>query len=334
MPVNILAIESSCDETAAAVIQNGKILSNVIASQQEHNQYGGVVPELASRVHVQKIIPVVHEALLKADITTNKLSAIAFTAGPGLIGSLMVGSSFAKAMAMALNVPVIGVHHMQAHIHAHFISNSIPAFPFLCLTVSGGHTQIVLVKGYLEMKIVGETIDDAAGEAFDKTAKLLKLPYPGGPLIDRYAKLGNANAFDFPEPKIKDFDFSFSGLKTSILYFLKEKEKENKNFIQERLNDICASVQSRIVSILLNKLKRAAEEFEIKEIALAGGVSSNSLLRNEAQKIADKKGWNLYLPMYEFCTDNAAMIASVAYHKYLENKFDTLSIAPQPRIVW
>ncbi len=334
MSITILAIESSCDETAAAVIHDGNILSNVIASQKEHEQYGGVVPELASRQHVKHIVPVVDEALKNARVEKKELSAVAFTAGPGLIGSLMVGSSFAKAMALALDIPLITVHHMQAHIHAHFISERKPQFPFLCLTVSGGHTQIVLVKGFLQMEIVGETLDDAAGEAFDKTAKMLKLPYPGGPLIDKYAQSGNANAFQFPEPNIPGLDFSFSGLKTAILYFLRENLQRNPAFIEERLNDICASVQQRIVTILLHKLEKAAKQFQIKEIALAGGVSANSMLRKEAQRLADEHNLNLFIPPLEYCTDNAAMIASVAYQKFLVKDFATLGAAPVARMSW
>jgi N6-L-threonylcarbamoyladenine synthase len=332
--INILAIESSCDETAAAVISDGIIRSNVIASQQVHERFGGVVPELASRQHLQKMVPVVDQALHDAGLELKEMNAVAFTAGPGLIGSLLVGSSFAKALALSLGVPLIGVHHMQAHVHAHFISGNAPAFPFLCLTVSGGHTQIVQVNGFLEMKILGETLDDAAGEAFDKTAKLLNLHYPGGPLIDHYAKQGNSNLFSFPEPHIPGLDFSFSGLKTSILYFLKEKKISHPRFVEENLNDICASVQQRIVSILLNKLQKAAEETGISEVAVAGGVSANSGLRNELKKIREKRGWNVYLPPVEYCTDNAAMIASVAYHKYLAGLFDPAESTPVARMEW
>ena len=334
MPINILAIESSCDETAGSVISDGMILSNVIASQQVHKTHGGVVPELASRQHVQAIIPVVEESLKKAGMTQANLNAVAFTAGPGLIGSLLVGSSFTKALSLALKVPLITVHHMQAHVHAHFISKEKPEFPFLCLTVSGGHTQILLVKDYLEMEIVGETNDDAAGEAFDKTAKLLGLPYPGGPLIDHHARQGNPFAFSFPEPDIPDLDFSFSGLKTSILYFLKENQAKNPDFIKERLADICASVQYRIATILVNKLQQASEKYRITEIALAGGVSANSGLRKEALDRSKKPGWKLYVPPLEFCTDNAAMIASVAYHKYLAEDFASLDAVPEARMAW
>ena len=355
MPINILAIESSCDETAAAIISGdglihydrpvseaprsspevfstGKILSNVIASQTGHEKYGGVIPELASRQHVQHIIPVVDEALRLASLSKKDLSAIAFTAGPGLIGSLMVGSSFAKAMALALNIPLIAVHHMQAHIHAHFLAEKKPEFPFLCLTVSGGHTQIVLVEDFLKMEIIGETIDDAAGEAFDKTAKMLGFPYPGGPLIDEYAQKGNPHRFEFPEPNIAGLDFSFSGLKTSILYFLRDKIAQQPDFIEKNLNDICASVQHRIVTILLNKLEKAAQQFQISTLALAGGVSANSALRNEAKKMSGKHGWKLFIPPIEYCTDNAAMIASVAYHKFLAKEFAPIDIAPMARM--
>lgn len=334
MPINILAIESSCDETAAAVINDGNILSNVIASQKVHEIYGGVVPELASRQHVQHIIPVVEEALQKAGVSKKDLNAVAFTAGPGLIGSLLVGSSFAKAIALVLNIPLITVHHMQAHVHALFIAKDKPSFPFLCLTVSGGHTQIVLVKDFLEMEIIGETMDDAAGEAFDKTAKMLGIPYPGGPLIDIHAQKGNAHAFEFPEPNIPNLDFSFSGLKTSILYFLKEKKLQQPGFVEKNLNDICASVQHRIVTILLNKLEKATRQFQINAIALAGGVSANSSLRREAKKLSEQHGWMLFIPPVEYCTDNAAMIASVAYHKFLAGEFAELDATPLARMEW
>ena len=334
MSVNILAIESSCDETAAAVIADGRILSNVIASQQVHEKYGGVVPELASRQHLKNIVPVIEETLVNSGIQKRDLSAVAFTLGPGLIGSLMVGSSFAKAMAMSLEIPIISVHHMQAHIHAHFLSENKPSFPFLCLTVSGGHTQIVLVKDFLKMEIIGETLDDAAGEAFDKTAKLLKLPYPGGPLIDQYAQQGNPKAFSFPEPHIPNLDFSFSGLKTAIMYFLKENNAKNPRFAEEHLNDICASVQQRIVSILLNKLEMAAAQYEISDVAIAGGVSANSLLRSELKRRGEKNHWNIFIPPTEYCTDNAAMIASIAYRKFLEGEFASPEVAPAARMEW
>jgi N6-L-threonylcarbamoyladenine synthase len=315
------------------VISDGIIRSNVIASQQVHARYGGVVPELASRQHLQHIVEVVQEAIHTSGIEMNQLNALAFTAGPGLIGSLLVGSSFAKALAVSLDVPVISVHHMQAHVHAHFLSRTKPEFPFLCLTVSGGHTQIVLVKDFLNMEIVGETLDDAAGEAFDKTAKLLKLPYPGGPLIDRYAQQGRPK-FIFPEPDIPGLDFSFSGLKTSVLYFLRENTAKNPRFAEENMNDICASVQERIVSILLNKLELATEQFQIIDVAIAGGVSANSALRSELISRGERNGWRVFIPPLEYCTDNAAMIASVAYHKYLAGEFDSLNVAPAARMGW
>lgn len=331
MPI-ILAIESSCDETSVAICNNGKITANVIANQTIHENYGGVIPELASRVHQQNIVPVIQQALIDANVDKKELNAVAFTRGPGLLGSLLVGVSFAKSFALALDLPLIAVNHMHAHILAHFIDDPKPAFPFLCLTVSGGHTQIVLVKDYFDMEIVGETLDDAAGEAFDKTAKILNLPYPGGPLIDRHAKSGNPLAFKFPEPQIKDLDFSFSGLKTSILYFIRKQEKENPDFISEHLDDICASVQYSIVHILLNKLKKAAKQYGIKEIAIAGGVSANSGLRNGLEKTALDLGWNVYIPAFEYCTDNAAMIAIAGYQKYLNEDFVGQDTAPLSRM--
>jgi N6-L-threonylcarbamoyladenine synthase len=347
MRINILAIESSCDETAAAVCCDGKILSNVIATQKIHEQYGGVVPELASRAHMQKIIPVVDVALKNANCSLEDIDAIAFTQSPGLIGALLVGTQFAKSMSLALNKPLIQVHHMQAHVIANLIEEPRPSFPFLCLTVSGGHTQIVLVESPLKMKVIGQTIDDAAGEAFDKTAKLIGLPYPGGPLIDKYAKEGNPNAYSFTEPQIPGLDFSFSGLKTSILYFLnnagtsnvyKEEYKvspeQRQQFIDENVADICASVQSRIVSILLNKLKKAAKETGINQICIAGGVSANSGLRTSIQKMGEEQGWDVYIPKFEFCTDNAAMIAMTAYYKYLAGDFSDLSVTPSARAEW
>ena len=331
MPV-ILAIESSCDETSVAICNNGKITANVIANQTIHENYGGVIPELASRVHQQNIVPVIQQALTDANVDKKELNAVAFTRGPGLLGSLLVGVSFAKSFALALDLPLVSVNHMHAHILAHFIDEPKPAFPFLCLTVSGGHTQIVLVKDYFDMEIVGETLDDAAGEAFDKTAKILNLPYPGGPLIDKHAKLGNPLAFKFPEPQIKDLNFSFSGLKTSILYFIRKQEKENPDFISEHLNDICASVQYSIVHILLNKLRKAATAYGIKEIAIAGGVSANSGLREALQKRAEESGWNVYIPAFEYCTDNAAMIAIAGYQKYLKGDFVQQDVAPMSRM--
>ncbi|WP_421941035.1 tRNA (adenosine(37)-N6)-threonylcarbamoyltransferase complex transferase subunit TsaD [Pedobacter sp.] len=328
----ILAIESSCDDTSVAVCNNGKITANVIANQTIHQNYGGVIPELASRVHQQNIVPAVAQALKDANVTKQDIEAVAFTRGPGLLGSLLVGVSFAKSFALALNIPLISVNHMHAHILAHFIDDPKPAFPFLCLTVSGGHTQIVLVKDYFDMEIVGETLDDAAGEAFDKTAKILSLPYPGGPLIDKHAQLGNPLAFKFAEPQIPELNFSFSGFKTSILYFIQKQEKENPNFIAENLNDICASVQHSIIQILMNKVKKAAIQYNIKEIAIAGGVSANSGLRNTLNQMAGELGWNVYIPAFQYCTDNAGMIAIAGYHKFLKGDFVGQEVSPQARM--
>ncbi|RYU87284.1 tRNA (adenosine(37)-N6)-threonylcarbamoyltransferase complex transferase subunit TsaD [Mucilaginibacter terrigena] len=331
MPV-ILAIESSCDETSASVCVDGRILSNVIANQTIHEAYGGVVPELASRVHQQNIVPAVQQALLNAKVSKNDIDAVAFTRGPGLLGSLLVGVSFAKAFALAKNLPLIDINHMQAHILAHFIGDHKPAFPFLCLTVSGGHTQIVLVKDYFDMEVIGQTLDDAAGEAMDKTSKILGLPYPGGPLIDKNARNGNPDTYKFPEPQIPGFDFSFSGVKTAILYFIRDNVAANPNFIQENLSDICASVEKRIATILLNKLKRAAAEYNIKDIALAGGVSANTGLREGLTKMGADNGWNVFIPKFEYCTDNAAMIAIAGYYKYLKGEFAGQEIAPLARM--
>ncbi len=330
MSVTILAIESSCDDTSAAVCKDAKILSNIMAGQLIHSAWGGVVPELASREHQKSIVPVVDEAMKSAQVSKHELDAIAFTRGPGLIGSLLVGVSFAKAMALALNIPLIEVNHMQAHILSHFIDNQ-PSFPFLCLTVSGGHTQIVLVKDYLEMEVIGETLDDAAGEAFDKTAKLLGLPYPGGPLIDKYAKLGNGTRFIFPEPKAGDFDFSFSGLKTSVLYFLQKETRSNPEFVKDNLNDLCASIQKSIIDILLKKVAKAAIKFGVKEIALAGGVSANSELRLRFQNLGLENGWITHIPKFEYCTDNAAMIGITAHYKFLKNDFTSQETEPMAR---
>ena len=328
----ILGIESSCDETSVAVCVNGEIRSNIIATQAVHQHYGGVVPELASRAHQQNIVPAVQEALSTAKISKNELSAIAFTRGPGLLGSLLVGTSFAKGFALAKNLPLIQVNHMQAHILAHFIDNPKPSFPFLCLTVSGGHTQIVLVKNYFDMEVLGSTIDDAAGEAFDKTAKILGLPYPGGPLVDKYAQTGNPHAFTFPEPQIPDLNFSFSGLKTSILYFINKGVQQNPNFIQEHLEDICASVQQRIVTILLAKLTKAAKLYGISQVAIAGGVSANSGLRKALQDLAEQQNWEVFIPKFEYCTDNAAMIAIAGYYKFLAADFVGQDVAPLARM--
>jgi N6-L-threonylcarbamoyladenine synthase len=332
---HILAIESSCDETAASVCRDGIILSNIIYSQSIHGQYGGVVPELASRAHLQAIIPVVDEALQKANVSLGEIDAFAFTQSPGLIGALLVGAEFAKSLSLACNKPLIAVHHMQAHVMANLIQTSeeknIPSFPFLCLTVSGGHTQIVLCEGFLKMQVIGQTLDDAAGEAFDKSAKILGLPYPGGPLIDKYSKEGNPKKYKFPEPKINGLNFSFSGLKTAILYFIRDEKMKNENFVQENIADICASIQSRIVSILLNKLKKAADETGIKNICIAGGVSANSGLRIAFEKLGTEEGWKTYIPPFEYCTDNAAMIAITGYYKYLAGIFEDLSVVPSAR---
>lgn len=331
MPV-ILAIESSCDETSASVCADGNILSNIIANQTIHEAYGGVVPELASRVHQQNIVPAVQQALLNAKVNKNDIDAVAFTRGPGLLGSLLVGVSFAKAFALAKNIPLIEVNHMQAHVLAHFIGDHNPAFPFLCLTVSGGHTQIVLVKDYFDMEIIGQTLDDAAGEAMDKTSKILGLPYPGGPLIDKYARSGNPDAYKFPEPQIPGFDFSFSGLKTSILYFIRDNAAANPNFIEQNINDICASVEKRIATILLNKLRKAAEQYGITDVALAGGVSANTGLRQGLQQLGAELAWRTFIPKMEYCTDNAAMIAIAGYHKYLKGEFIGQDVAPLARM--
>ena len=327
----ILGIESSCDETSAALCIDGKVYSNRIANQTVHEKFGGVVPELASRAHQQNIIPTVEQAIRDAKVHKNDIDAVAFTRGPGLLGSLLVGTSFAKAFALARNIPLIEVNHMQAHILAHFIEDPVPDFPFLCLTVSGGHTQLVLVRDYFEMELIGQTLDDAAGEAFDKTAKILGLPYPGGPLIDRYAQLGDAMAFSFPEPQIPGLDFSFSGLKTAILYFVQKKETEQPGFVQHHLNDICASVQARICSILLNKLKKAAMATGVRSIAVAGGVSANSGLRNTITRLGEERGWKVFVPKFEYCTDNAAMIAIAGHYKFLAGNFVGQDVAPLAR---
>lgn len=328
----ILGIESSCDETSASICINGEIRSNVIATQAIHAKYGGVVPELASRAHQQNIIPTVEEAIRQAKVSKNQIDAVSFTRGPGLLGALLVGTSFAKSFALAQNIPLIDINHMQAHILAHFIEDPKPNFPFLCLTVSGGHTQIVLVKDYFEMELLGETLDDAAGEAFDKTAKILNLPYPGGPLIDKYAKDGNPNAYRLPEPQIPGLNFSFSGLKTAILYLVQDQLKLNPDFLTENMADLCASVQSRIVSILLNKLKKAAKETGVKDIAIAGGVSANSGLRQSLIEMGEKYNWRVFIPKFDYCTDNAAMIAIAGYHKFLKKDFVGQDVAPMARM--
>ena len=332
MDIKILAIESSCDETSAAVISNGRVLSNVIVSQSVHEIYGGVVPELASRAHQQHIIPVVARALQMARVDKREIQAIGYTQGPGLMGALLVGASFARAMASALSIPVIGVNHMQAHIHALFIDEPFPEFPFLCLTVSGGHTQIVKVDDYLTMKIVGETFDDAAGEAFDKTAKLLGLPYPGGYLIDSYARLGNPGRFTFPDTVVPGLNYSFSGIKTAVLYFLRDHLKNDPEFIKNNINDICASIQKKIVSMLLDKLGKASINYGIHTIGLAGGVSSNSGLREMLLGESQKHNWKIHIPDPEYCTDNAAMIGMTAYYKFRENQFSEISEGPDPRM--
>ena len=332
--INILAIESSCDDTAAAVLCNGKILSNIVATQKVHQQYGGVVPELASRAHQQNIVPVIHQALAQANIDKKDVSAIAFTRGPGLMGSLLVGTSFAKSLSMGLNIPLIEVNHMQAHILAHFIEEDEfekPEFPFLAMTISGGHTQIVKVSDYFKMEVIGETLDDAVGEAFDKSAKILGLPYPGGPLIDKYAQEGNPKAFPFPKPKVDGLNFSFSGFKTSVLYFIQKETKNDPDFIEKNLKDICASIQYSIIRILMDKLKKAVNETGINQVAIAGGVSANSGIR-QALKDAEKKwGWKCYVPKFEYTTDNAAMIGIAGYHKYLNNDFTDFSVTAQSR---
>ena len=332
--LHILAIESSCDETSASVCVNGKVLSNIIATQKIHEQYGGVVPELASRVHMQNIVPVVEVALKEANADLKDMDAIAFTKAPGLIGSLLVGTQFAKSLSLALNKPLISVHHMQAHVLANLIGDEKPDFPFLCLTVSGGHTQIVVARSPLDLQVIGETIDDAAGEAFDKTAKLLGLPYPGGPLIDKYAKEGNSQAYKFAEPQIPDLNFSFSGVKTSVLYFLQKKTKEETDFVQNNMADLCASIQYTIVNILLKKLKKAVDKTGITSVCIAGGVSANSALREGLKNMADTNGWKSYVPQFQYCLDNAGMIAITAHYKYLDGQFESLDASPNARAEW
>ncbi|WP_343486640.1 tRNA (adenosine(37)-N6)-threonylcarbamoyltransferase complex transferase subunit TsaD [Allomuricauda sp. d1] len=329
----ILAIESSCDDTSAAVLCNNKVLSNIVASQKVHQEYGGVVPELASRAHQQNIVPVVHQALTIANIDKKQLAAIAFTRGPGLMGSLLVGTSFAKSLALGLDIPLIEVNHMQAHILAHFIDEgrSMPRFPFLAMTISGGHTQIVLVKNYFDLEVLGETLDDAVGEAFDKSAKLLGLPYPGGPLVDKYAQQGNEKAFPFPKPKVDGLNFSFSGLKTSILYFLQKETKKNGAFVDENIADICASIQYTILEILMDKLKMAVDQTGIKQIAIGGGVAANSGIRQRLKDAEANLGLKTFIPKFEYCTDNAAMIGIVGYLKYLEGDFSAQNIAAKAR---
>ncbi len=330
----ILGIESSCDDTSAAIIKGNQILSNIAANQAIHNEYGGVVPELASRAHQLNIIPVIEKSISKANILQNDISAIGFTRGPGLLGSLLVGTSFAKSLAMSLNIPIIEVNHLQAHILAHFIDDANPVpptFPFLCLTVSGGHTMIVVVKDYFDMEIIGKTTDDAAGEAFDKIGKIFDLDYPAGPIVDRLAKEGNENAFKFNKPRLDNYDYSFSGIKTSVLYFIQKEVKKNPDFIKENLNDLCASVQKTIVDTLMEKLEKASKELGINEVAIAGGVSANSGLRNAMKEKAETSGWNIYIPKFEYTTDNAAMIAMVAKLKYEKGEFADLSVSATAR---
>lgn len=331
----ILAIESSCDDTAAAVLHNDQVLSNVVANQEIHRAYGGVVPELASRAHQQNIVPVVHQALRQANIDKKQLSAIAFTQGPGLMGSLLVGTSFAKSLSLGLNIPLINVHHMHAHILAHFIDDPQqrkPEFPFIALTISGGHTQIVQVNGYFDMKVLGETIDDAVGEAFDKSAKMLGLPYPGGPLIDRYAQKGNPDAYEFPKPKVDPLNFSFSGLKTAVLYFLEAQQSKDPDFINKHLHDICASLQKTIVDYLMDKLCNAVSATGIKHIAIGGGVSANSGIRQALKEAEETMGWTTYVPKFAYCTDNAAMIGIVGYLKYLNGKQSDYGVAAKSKL--
>ncbi|MFM7015983.1 MAG: tRNA (adenosine(37)-N6)-threonylcarbamoyltransferase complex transferase subunit TsaD [Bacteroidota bacterium] len=332
----ILGIESSCDETSASITKDGVVLSNIIASQEVHIKYGGVVPELASRAHQQQIVPVVHAALIEANITINELSAVAFTRGPGLIGALLVGCSFAKSISMALSIPLIEVNHMQAHIIGNFATREgeqkqVPDFPFLCLTISGGHTQLVFVESHLKMSIIGQTMDDAAGEAFDKIAKMLKLPYPGGPEIDKLAQLGNPLKFKFPIADIPGYDFSFSGLKTAVLYFLQRETKLNEDFIENNIHDICASIQHTIINTLMKKLRRASEDLGVKTIAISGGVSANKGIRKALQDEQSKGNWNIFIPNFEYCTDNAGMISLFGYYKFLAREFSDLSISPTAR---
>ncbi|MBO0948587.1 tRNA (adenosine(37)-N6)-threonylcarbamoyltransferase complex transferase subunit TsaD [Fibrella forsythiae] len=334
--MTLLAIESSCDETSASVLTDGQILSNIIAAQLIHERYGGVVPELASRAHQQHIVLVVEQALAEAKVAKTDLSAIAFTRGPGLLGSLLVGASFAKAFALGLNIPLIEVNHMQAHVLAHFIKDSpeqnVPEFPFICLTVSGGHTQLVRVDAPLDMHVIGQTQDDAVGEAFDKSAKLLGLPYPGGPLIDKYAKLGNPLAYPFPLTDMPELDFSFSGIKTAIMYFLRDQTRKSPTFVADNLNDICASIQHTLVQMLLKKLTKAMRETGIRQVAIAGGVSANAGLRNSLLELGAKQGWQVFIPKFEYCTDNAAMIAMAGYFKYQQHEFVGQDVSPMPRM--
>ncbi len=328
----ILAIESSCDETSASVITNGKVLNNIIASQEVHRKYGGVVPELASRAHQQNIVMVVQEALQSSGLRSADLDAIAFTKGPGLIGSLLVGVSFAKGLALAHRIPLIEVNHMEAHVLAHFIEDPKPEFPFICLTVSGGHTQLVLVRDPYAMTVIGETQDDAVGEAFDKAAKIMDLPYPGGPLIDQYAQTGNVKAYKFPLSSMPGLDFSFSGIKTAFLYFLRDEVKKDPDFIAKNINDICASLQDHLIRMLLSRLEEACTQYKITRVAIAGGVSANSGLRSALKNLGERKNWQVFIPKFEYCTDNAAMIAMAAHFKYRKKDFTTLEVTPMARM--
>ncbi len=332
MSITILGIESSCDETSASICRDNKVINNIIATQSIHEQYGGVVPELASRAHQKNIIPVVEKALSDAKVDQKDLTAIAYTQGPGLLGALLVGSSFAKSMAMALDIPLIPVNHLQAHVLSHFVEDPKPKLPFLCLTVSGGHTQIVLVKDHLDMQVIGQTIDDAAGEAFDKGAKLLGLPYPGGPLIDKYAMEGDTKKFSFSKAGVPDLNFSFSGIKTSLLYFLRKELVKDDQFIENNIEDLCASYQDTIVTMLLEKLSKAAKAHNINQIAIAGGVSANSYLRKQLLVLGEKSGWDIFIPKFEYCTDNAGMIAITGYYKYLAQQFGELTDTSKPRM--
>lgn len=335
--VYILAIESSCDDTSCAVLKNDVVLANITANQKIHEQYGGVIPELASRDHQKNIVPVVDAAIQKAGVKISQISAVSFTKGPGLMGSLLVGASFAKSMAMALQIPLIEVNHMQAHILAHFIKDTnkntskTPSFPFLCLTVSGGHTQIVKIHSHLDFELLGETIDDAVGEAFDKAAKIIGLPYPGGPMVDKLAQSGNPNKFTFSTPHVNDLNYSFSGIKTSFLYFIQNHVKTNPDFIKENINDICASYQNHLIKVLLHNIEIAAKRHQINDIAISGGVSANSELRKQLMALGEKNKWTVFIPPFEYCTDNAAMIGITAYYKYLKQDFCGLDEVPQAR---
>ena len=334
MPVSILAIESSCDETSASVCTDGNVLSNIVVTQSIHKEYGGVVPELASRAHMQNIVPAVSKSLKEANLKLSDLKAVAYTAGPGLLGALLVGSSFAKSLSFALNVPTVEVNHMQAHVLAHFIKDPKPKFPFLCLTVSGGHTQIVLVRSFLEMEVIGQTIDDAVGEAFDKGAKLMGLPYPGGPLVDQHAKKGDPHKFKFAESEVSDLNFSFSGIKTGLLYFLRKEMQKDPDFLEKNLKDLCAGYQQTLINMLLRKLTKASKELGISNIGIAGGVSANSALRSALISEGMKRGWEVFVPDFEYCTDNAGMIAIAGYYRFLSGEFGNLRSSPQPRMTF